>query len=274
MRQYHLINAEKELLQKTLRGTIKVLMDILSLSDPDSFGRTVQMRDTVRFIARELEAGNAWEIELAWMLSHLGYITIPPSIAMKIRSGRPLTKEESEIEANALLVSRDLLTNIPRLEGITNHIKYMTKHFDGSGLPIDHIKGPDIPIGGRILKVVSDLASMQAEGMTASEALNKMMKREGWYDPHVLEITASAFETSLQDEEKKVALLDVNAKDLRVDDVLLDDVLTVEGILLVSMGSVLTELHLEWLKNFYRLIGVIEPIKVERRENAEHLVSR
>src|SRR4029077_11303089 len=37
--QYRLVTAEKELLNKTLSGSIKLLCDILSMIDPQSFGR-------------------------------------------------------------------------------------------------------------------------------------------------------------------------------------------------------------------------------------------
>src|ERR1039457_2934499 len=39
LKQYRLITAERELLEKTLHGSIKVLADVLSLIDPLSFGR-------------------------------------------------------------------------------------------------------------------------------------------------------------------------------------------------------------------------------------------
>ena len=40
--QYRLVTAEKELLEKTLRGSIKVLTEVLSLVNPTAFGRAAR----------------------------------------------------------------------------------------------------------------------------------------------------------------------------------------------------------------------------------------
>ena len=50
--QYRLVMAEVELLEKTLSGSVRLLTDLLSLLDPESFGRTDAARATVRSIWR------------------------------------------------------------------------------------------------------------------------------------------------------------------------------------------------------------------------------
>ncbi|MEI2723401.1 MAG: response regulator [Verrucomicrobiota bacterium] len=48
VRQYRLITAERELLENTLNGSIKLLTDILSMVDPQSFGRAKLLRDYMK----------------------------------------------------------------------------------------------------------------------------------------------------------------------------------------------------------------------------------
>jgi len=48
IKHYRLVTAERELLENTLNGSVKVLMEILSLSDPASFGRGQTVRDQAR----------------------------------------------------------------------------------------------------------------------------------------------------------------------------------------------------------------------------------
>ena len=56
LEQYRLITAEKELLEKTLGGTIKMLMEILATVDPDLFGRAQALRLNMRALADALGA--------------------------------------------------------------------------------------------------------------------------------------------------------------------------------------------------------------------------
>ena len=45
LKQYGLVTAERELLEKTLQGSVKVLTEILSLLDPNSFSRAERLRE-------------------------------------------------------------------------------------------------------------------------------------------------------------------------------------------------------------------------------------
>ena len=52
--QHQLITAERELLEKTLNGSINVLTGILASAEPISFGRGERLRDYMRAFARSL----------------------------------------------------------------------------------------------------------------------------------------------------------------------------------------------------------------------------
>ena len=53
--QYRLVTAERELLSKTLSGSVKVLVDVLSIVNPTAFGRTARVRHLVRRLAEALQ---------------------------------------------------------------------------------------------------------------------------------------------------------------------------------------------------------------------------
>src|ERR1043165_7429621 len=73
--QYRLVAAEKELLNKTLSGSVKLLTDILSIAETPAFGRTQTLRDLVSEATTKIGLSNAWEIHLAVMLAPIGYVT-------------------------------------------------------------------------------------------------------------------------------------------------------------------------------------------------------
>ena len=59
--QYRLITAERELLEGTLNGSVKLLMDMLSMLAPDSFGRTITVRDMASKMSAVIKLENTWD---------------------------------------------------------------------------------------------------------------------------------------------------------------------------------------------------------------------
>jgi len=55
IRQHSLITAERELLENTLNGSIKMLTEVLASTDPQSFGRGELLRNSMRAFAQSLK---------------------------------------------------------------------------------------------------------------------------------------------------------------------------------------------------------------------------
>jgi len=96
LRQYALVTAERDLLEKTLAGSVKVLVDVLSLADPAGFGRASRVRDWCRELNHHLPDIQLWEIEVAAMLAWLGSVAVPPELMAKRDNGEWLTASEQE----------------------------------------------------------------------------------------------------------------------------------------------------------------------------------
>src|ERR1700722_17329858 len=187
VRQHQLITAERELLENTLGGCVKVLAEILAMAEPKSFRHAETLRNNIRLLAGFMKIGQPWELEVAAMLLHIGYVTIPPEVALKLRVGHPLSAKEQEMFQRIPAIGGNLLAQIPRLEEVSKIILYQNKRFDGSGFPDDKIAGSEIPLGARLLKVLSDLAEIEVAGAARAGALEQMRARLGWYDPQILD---------------------------------------------------------------------------------------
>ncbi|MDP2037749.1 MAG: response regulator, partial [Ignavibacteria bacterium] len=114
--QYSLITVEKELLEKTLKGSIKVLIDILAAANPLVFNRSLQIRDHAKKIMKRMNMPDSWEVEIACLLSQIGCIGIPGEVLEKRLNGLELTNAEEEMFFKQAEVGKTLLKNIPRLE--------------------------------------------------------------------------------------------------------------------------------------------------------------
>ena len=262
--QHRLITAEKELLGKTLGGAIKLLTDILSMVDSQSFGRAQMLRETVAKLTDKLKVRDAWELHLAIMLAPLGYVTIPPSTLLKFRSGAALTEAEIQMLAAVPETAARLLANIPRLEGVARIVRYQQKNFDGSGFPQDSTCGDSIPVASRLLKILLDLILLQGKGRTQTSALDEMRMPEGIYDPTLLTAVRAALAGAANpDLTSARPPASVALKDLAPGMVLRSNVKTGDGTLILSAGHKITGLTLEKLRNFALTVGIVEPILVE-----------
>jgi response regulator RpfG family c-di-GMP phosphodiesterase len=87
LKQYNLVRAERDLLEQTLAGSVKVLIDVLSLLHPTAFQRTRLLRGWMLQVAKRMDLSYVWELDIAATLSPIGLITIPPEIYAKVRDG-------------------------------------------------------------------------------------------------------------------------------------------------------------------------------------------
>ncbi len=274
MEQYRLIMAEKELLEKTLKGSVDILTEILSLFHPDLFGRTMRLRELIQSLASFLKIQTFWDIEIASMLSPIGCVGIPPEIISKIQNEQELNDDEKEMVSLIPEIGAHLLANIPRFKPISRIIFYQNKRFDGSGFPKDSVKGSKIPLGARILKPLSDLLELESTGITRNQAISELEKRSGWYDSNVLEkIKACFWKDFSEDDPESIPIIPIKLEELQVSDILMADIETSDGNLLLSAGQKISPVHIQRLRNYEKLGGIKAPIlirgKIEIKEEVD-----
>ena len=262
--QYRLTTGERELLENTVKGSIKLLTDILSVVDPEAFGRAASYQKALRMVSEVFQVKNIWDIEMAWMLSNLGHVVVPAEILAKMRSNNALNREEKSIVDEAPHSVCRIISNIPRLENVGQIILYQNKNFDGTGFPVDAVKGNDIAIEARILKLFVDLARVENPSHPKAQVLSTMRKFPGYYDLEVLDVAEKIFALDEDSTEDEFTYMSLKVRELQLRDILVADLCTKNGQLLISAGSPMTEVYLQRIRNFQRFVGVKEPIEVNR----------
>ena len=258
---YRLRTVEKELLEKTLHGSIKLMGDILSIVSPELFSHSVRIRELASKLAKELELENVWKIEVAAMLSQIGCITIPQEVLEKKYKGLELDDTETYTFNKHLEAGRRLLENIPRLEDIAEAVAFQEKRFDGGGPPNDDVKEHQIPIVARILKVAGDYERQKALGKSHPAALDALQMRSGHYDPDVI----AALQQVFQDVDQEFIVKEIKAKAVRPGMMLAEGVHTKNDLLLVAERQEISEAMAMCIHNFAENHNVVEPIRILAR---------
>jgi len=257
---YRLKEAEKELLENTLKNSIKVLMEILELVSPEAFGRSRRLAELATSIAMRMGIKESlWEIETSALLSQIGWVIIPPSLVLKLFSGESLTDEEKQIYEMHPMIGSELIGKIPRLENVAKIICYQEKCYDGSGVPKDAVKGKDIPLGARILKVSIDFDTFKLRFEKDRKAFEMMKLQADLYDPQILEVLQDMI---IGTEKEEITQLELTVDELKEGMLLAEDVRTKKGQLLITKGNTVSNTLIERLKNFAVSVGVKEPIVV------------
>lgn len=256
LHQYRLVTAEKDLLENTLRGALDMLVEVAGMVDADTFGRARAMAELSEAVARQMGAPMPWTFAMAGLLSQIGALTLPHDLLGKIRKGSFLNSEERELAARLPEIGASLLRHLPRLEEVAEAVYYMQKNINGTGFPVDDRRGGGIPLGGRILRVVADFLAL-SQGKAPLTTVHDMAFRTTWYDEEVLRALEAVLE--LRAESAPKVPLRIGVRQARLGMVLVSDVETPEGLLVIPGGTRLGLSHLERLRNFARMGNLREP---------------
>lgn len=238
--QHRLVTSEKTFLRRTLKGCVEILTEIVSLANPEAYGRAERAKRLVRELHKRRGLPNFWKIETAAMLSQIGLIFIPPEIAARAitydgRDTRSI-REDAQVLAMVPTISADLLTKIPYLEDVAEAIRDQYVRLSDK---------PGMSLPARVLKLALDFDALTQMDNSRLDALDIMRGRTGWYDMELF----PAFEKAVCDETGFTRrTLKLGA--LRPGMVLQEDLVADNGLLLMVSGQELTEPTLLKLSNF------------------------
>jgi ActR/RegA family two-component response regulator len=250
VKQHALVTAEKELLEKTLLGSVGIMSEILSLINPGAFSRAQRLRRYVREMAEKLELEDRWECEFAAMLSQIGIVAMPPELLEKVRLGQPISPAETEVLESQNRIGFDLVARIPRLDKVAAIIRHQKDGWQaGITQSLEQSRG-------HLLRVVSDFDDQVTRGSTPREAIVGMTRRREYLPKflHALEALR------VEEEQNEIRALPVFL--LRPGMIVNESVKSKTNILLLAQGQEVTESALACLRSFAMTVGINEPISV------------
>lgn len=258
LRQYELVQAERQLLARTLNGAVQVLTELLSLASPVGLRHTNRFRLIAEQVATEVgvSADEVWQLDLAVMLGQIGCIAVPPEVLEKADAGKELTDAEQQMIDDHPKLAADLLRRIPRLETVAAWIaEQPTALADATRAPANgHRRGTG---AHDVFTATAAFISAWAQGTPPRQCVRRLVD-QGGYDERI----GQALLAASGGLEPRGVLRQVRVNQLIAGMVLQQDVVTSTGLTLVRQGEQLTASHTARLANFNRSVGIVEPITV------------
>lgn len=248
VRQYRLVNAERELLENTVSGAVQVLSDVLSLAAPVAFSRSSQIKAYVMHMCEKFSVENPWMYGMAAMLSQIGCITLPPDTMDKVFAGRAVSDDEREMFRGHPAIGQRLLQRIPRLESVAAMI--------GGQMNGKHLTNREERLGAEMLNIARGVDRRVTAGNSLSASIALLQKKRIYH----AELLACLADFKGQAPTSVIRALHV--RELRTFMTFDEDVRSTTGNVIVPKGHEVTAALIERLNNFARGIGIQEPIRV------------
>jgi len=217
-----------------------VLTEVLSLVNPAAFGRAERACRYMHHITTVMKLGNAWQYEVAAMMSQLGCVTLPPETIEAVYSGDKLSAtEESQYNAHPG-VAAGLLAKIPRMEPVAWMIRHQNEPVPEDADP-DHA---DVRMGAQIVRLVLAYEEMIHKGKSRTEAVHTLTKQNKGFNHAFFDALVILDPNAEESQTQKCRI-----EQLTPGMIIQDEIRTVEGALLVSKGQEATAPLILKLKN-------------------------
>jgi response regulator RpfG family c-di-GMP phosphodiesterase len=242
--QYRLVNAERQLLEQTLSGSIQVLTEVLSLVNPAAFSRAERARRYMHHIVTSMNLGDPWQYEVAAMMSQLGCVTLAPETVEAVFNSEQLSPtEQAQYDAHPR-VAYDLLSKIPRLEPIAWMIERQNQLLPERGP--DDLETADMRRGAGILRLILAYERLIHKGVSRTEAAHTLSLQNKNFSPEFFQALVALDPNAEQGEIRKCRI-----ELLSPGMIVQQEVRTNEGVLLISKGQEVTPPLIVKLKNFH-----------------------
>ena len=247
--QFYAKKSDRDLLEHTLTGCLKLLSDIVDASKSRLFDDQVS-RSWIKYMCKYLQIRYDWVMDIACSLLQIGAVTLPHYMLGE-REGVPRFQEhELELYYSVPKMSASLIEHIPRLEQVSQALE-------------NKLNGDDTIKTQVLYAVYAALLPLPKENEEKRWELAKTYF--GSIDEKVIAALAACRQAFGEEEVDQYEELELPLKDLLIGDILHSNIELSDGKVLVAKGTTLSATLLKRVSNFSRVQSVNQPIVVARK---------
>lgn len=257
LRQHRLISAEKVLLEQTLSGAVKMLIEILGMVSPAASSRASRLQRYVVELAAALSLPTQWQWGLAAHVSQIGCVALPKEILSKVEASQALSDEEKGLFESHPEVAGKLLAAIPRLDDVAAIVAAQFRQPNCAGKP-ENVRDWDICGAGELLlQTACEFDRLITRGATRENAATVLKASKPGLPQAIIKALLS-----LKISNQELIVRQVRLKDLALGMILDEDLVSPKGIRLVPAGQEITRTLIVRLSSIADGVGVAEPFRV------------
>jgi len=258
LKQHQLIISEKILLEQTLSGAVKMLIEILGMVSPAASGRAGRLQRYTIELARALGLAERWQWGLAAFVSQIGCVALPKDMILKVDGGQSLTDAEKQLYESHPHVASKLLAAIPRLEDVAAIVTAQFGPLNFTGLPKEISRWDVRSVGQLLLRTCFEYDRLVARGATREGAVHTLIAAKLGLPDAVLTVIPS-----LSTIQQETLIRSIRLRDLAIGMILDEDLVSPQGIRLVPAGTEVTRTLIIRLTTIAGGVGVVEPFRVQ-----------
>lgn len=256
-------------------GFVRIFADMMELYDQHVGGHSKRVSKMANALAVKMgiQGADAELIETAALLHNIGLIGLPRDLVDKDES--QMNEHELALFRQNPILSQELISSIDTLRQVGVIIRSHMEKYDGKGYP-DGLRKGEIHIGSGIIaicKCYDNMRHRQEPGLPIREIIQHVKDRTGSdFDPEVADVFLDFLNTwgdgsfntgidgsSLTGAEQNLI---VSLSTLRPGMTLAKDMISNRGRLLVSKGTVLTNVLIEKILKFNQIEAIIGGVHI------------
>lgn len=252
-------NEINNLLNKTLKGSINAILNLVSKTNPIIFQKAIKMRDITKRIVLNLGYESIWEYEMASLLSQIGCLEINEDLVNRYFKGDVIMQNEFHLFKKHTEKTYNLLKQVPHLENVSEGIRNMFSEDKIDETILNNL--PKAAKISRILRVANDFDQYIIQGKNENEVIDLLKRYKNVYDPIVVQ---SLFEIHNHDNSSELQgkIQSLTLSELKVGMKLAENLKRLDGKVLLNSSEEITQAALMNFIQVKKVSGIIEPIYV------------
>ncbi|MFN7152648.1 MAG: HD domain-containing phosphohydrolase [Acidovorax sp.] len=245
-------------LRRTYLTSIRIFSNLMELRSGVLAGHGKRTASLARKVAQAmgLPEDALQDVFVAGLLHDVGFLALPDSILGK-PVGKLTAEEMASYQRHPVLGAQSFMA-LDDHQSVATIIRSHHERFDGSGFP-DKLLGLQIPVGARILAVVDtydDLTHGHLTGAPLTEAEARTILQRGRGTQFDAEVIDVFLHITQEVKPKPIRIESVGTEQLEPGMKLGKDILSKEGVLLLSAGHVLTADMISRIRRYAKIEGL------------------
>lgn len=260
-----------ESLKNNYESTIKVFSSIIELREGGKSEDNERVTELAIKLAKitGMSESDMPQLYFASLLRNIGRIGFDDELIRKPYES--LSNEEKATVRQHPVIGHGVLMGLDYLQDAANIIRSQYERYDGEGFP-DTLKGDEIPMGAKIIRLVSDYYGYQT-GLISTKHLSEVETRERikrkrgmTYDPKLVDILYDVLDLENNAKTEESTIIhekSIKSSSLKIGMELTRDLTLKSGVVLLNKGQILSE----------KLIRAIKKMEVTMKEQMDIHIS-